>query len=236
MKRLKTQALLAWPWSTTLIGLLQIYVFTCERRAMNWGIIEFFMRDYAFNWASFAAHPLQQLPNLVSHTFLHANTAHITSNLIFFLLFAPAVEKALGHTAFAVGYFLWGGVSALTQGFFTPFSSGLIGASGAISGAAGAFFVLYPLRLPSIWFERAGASLGLRRIIPMTMIPAKVPAFFYIGLWFLSQMEGGFVSLRPDIYGLEVTTIGYWAHIGGFAAGAITVAPYVLLSQPTKDN
>jgi len=195
----------------------QIYVFLCERHALAWGILGPMFDDYSFHWVAFLDAPLQQLPSLVTCTFLHANVAHITSNLLFFLLFAPSVERTMGPLFFLAGYFVWGAAAALTQGFFSPYSNGLIGASGAISGAAGACFVLHPLRLPVSFLER-----WLGKWI------SRIPAFFFIGIWFLGQLQEGFRSLTPEALAGRITEIAYWAHVGGFGAGAVTVLPWIL--------
>jgi membrane associated rhomboid family serine protease len=203
-----------FPFAAATLAGLMIYTFTMEMHAFRWGIINHVMEDFAFAWTPFVSRPWPNLPRLLSHTFLHANTAHITGNLIFFALFAPAVERSTGHILFAVLYLIWGVSAACTQGFFEPYSSGMIGASGAISGAAGAYFVLYPLRTPP--------SLLMR---PFGKFVANIPAFFWIGLWFLAQLKGGFRSLAPDL--LPGERVAYWAHVGGFAAGALSVAPFL---------
>ena len=207
----------AFPFSAAALVGLMIYAFTKEMHAVRWGIMDHVMDDFAFAWGPFVAHPLANLPKLLSHTFLHANTAHITGNLIFFALFAPAVERATGHMLFIALYLLWGVAAACAQGFFEPFGSGMIGASGAISGAAGAYFVLHPLRTPP--------SLIMR---PFGKFASNIPAFFWIGIWFLAQLKGGYRSLAPDL--LPGERIAYWAHVGGFAAGALSVAPFLWMT------
>jgi membrane associated rhomboid family serine protease len=177
---------------------------------MVWGIAQDFFNDYSFNWLSFQASPWSEAPKLVTYVFLHADTAHIVGNLLFFFLFAPAVERAMGSLAFAVSYLLWGAVAALTQALFEPFSRGLIGASGAISGASGAYFVLFPLRVPPAF---VGRTLG--RVI------GRIPAFFLIGLWFVFQLRSGFAAVAPAMAD-QVTLVAHWAHVGGFTAGAIS--------------
>jgi len=219
------------PLSTFCIALIILLVFRAEQKAQFWGLGEFFMDDYAFNWHAFAAHPLLQLPRLISYSLLHGSTGHMTGNLVFFAVFAPVVEKTMGSLLFFVSYFLWGALAALMQGFFTPFSGGLLGASGAISGVMGAFIVLYPLHTPE-WMEKIWKSARIGGLSILSGIPAKIPAYFYIGLWFVFQMRGGFISLRPDIFPQGVTLIGYWAHIGGFAAGALSAAPFIF--KPTR--
>ncbi len=193
------------PWASLGIAATQLYVFLLEQRALRWGLLNTMVDDYAFRWSGFIQQPLVELPRLLSCTFLHANGSHLLGNLVFFLLFASAVEKAMGPLWFVAGYFVWGAVAALTQGFFSPFDSGLIGASGAISGVAGAFFVLFPLAKPV----------------------HKIPAFFLIGLWFVSQLNDGFRLLLPDPLEDHAARVAYWAHIGGFAAGALSVFPLI---------
>ncbi|MBV9080469.1 MAG: rhomboid family intramembrane serine protease [Elusimicrobia bacterium] len=199
------------PIASFTLAAIMIYAFGMEKHAMEWGIINRLMNDFSFAWVPFRDDPWNNFPRLLSHTFLHANTAHITGNLIFFLLFAPAVEQATGHLLVVVLYFLWGIAAAVTQGFFEPYASGLVGASGAISGAAGAYFVLFPLRTPIRWLGRFLAGL---------------PAFFWIGLWFIAQLKGGYRSLLPDV--LPGEKVAYWAHVGGFAAGAVSVGPLII--------
>jgi membrane associated rhomboid family serine protease len=212
-----------WPVPVTtlvLVGLM-FYAFGMELHAFRWGIIGHVMDDFAFAWPRFLEDPLSQLPRLLSHTFLHANQAHIVGNVVFFLIFAPAVERTFGHLLFAVCYLIWGVAAACTQGFFEPFGSGMIGASGAISGAAGAYFVLFPLQTPPTLLMR-----------PFGRFAASIPAFFWIGLWFLAQLKGGYRSLAPDL--LPGEAIAYWAHVGGFAAGALSAAPFVMASKKKR--
>jgi len=204
------------PWVTFLLVLAQGLVYLWEKGAMNVGVLGYLIDDYDFNWSLFIESPFGQSPRLISHAFFHANGEHLVSNVVFFLLFGPAIEKRLGPSLFFVYYFVWGAVGALTQGVFSPYSPGLIGASGAISGAAGAFFVLYPLKTPSEFLSFMFGGI-LRRI----------PAFIWIGLWFVNQLRLGVTSLLPTQLSDHISQVGYWAHIGGFAAGALTVVPLV---------
>ncbi len=211
---LESRSRFAFPVSSVVIAAIAVFAFRMEMHAARWGFIERVMEDFSFSWTPFLQHPWANLPKMLSHMFMHANTEHITGNLIFFALFAPAIERCTGHLLFIVFYLLWGVAAACAQGFFQPFSGGMIGASGAISGAAGAYFVLYPLRTPP--------SLLMR---PFGKFASNIPAFFWIGLWFLGQLKGGFRALAPDLFPVE--HVARWAHIGGFAAGALTMAPFV---------
>ena len=197
-----------FPWVSLFLVVVHVLFFIWERQAIRMGLTPLLSDDFAFQWTRFLSDPLSQCPTLLSHTFLHADAAHLIGNLLFFLLFGPAVEKALGSFPFFVGYLFWGAAAAITQGSFSPFSSGLIGASGAVSGAAGAFFVLYPLKTPFL----------------------RVPAFLLVGGWFLLQIGLGYYDVQaPSLYE-KSTQIGYWAHAGGFAAGALTIIPFLVKS------
>jgi membrane associated rhomboid family serine protease len=204
------------PLATIVLVGIMAYAFGMERRALEWGIINEILTDFHFSWAEFRAAPWANVPRLLSHTFLHANESHIIGNVVFFAIFAPAVERAMGHLWFAFLYMVWGVAAAVAQGFFEPFALGMIGASGAISGAAGAYFVLFPLKMPPSFLNRL-----LGRWL------THVPAFFWIGLWFVAQLEGGFRAVLPDLAPGEMAQVAYWAHIGGFAAGSLSAAPFV---------
>jgi membrane associated rhomboid family serine protease len=94
-----------------------------------------------------------------------------------------------------------------------------VGASGAIAGVMGAYIVLFP---------RATVAV----IIPILFfIPFPVPAFFVIGLWFLVQLFNGFASLGPSTVGAG-GGIAYFAHIGGFVAGAFLVNFFAIRRRP----
>lgn len=214
-----------WPWMTIGLVALQVFVFSLEKRAMRWRFIDLLMHDYALSGANIAVNFWGELPRFISHTFLHANESHLIGNMVFFLLFAPAVERTVGSLTFLVCYFVWGIAAALTQVFFSPFTAQLIGASGAISGAAGAFFVLFPLRMPVTFLNPlVGKAVS------------KVPAFFFIGLWFLGQLHDGFRALMPDPLSSQLARVATWAHVGGFAAGAISIVPYIFFKKSGGGN
>ncbi len=215
----------ALPLGTIALVAIMFYAFAMERRARDWGILNTIIDDLGFSWIAFQAHPLANIPRLLSHSFLHANESHIIGNVIFFVLFAPAVEREMGHFMFLFLYLVWAAVSACTQGYFEPYSNGLIGASGAISGALGAYFVLFPLRTPRSFLTRY-----------MGRFIAGIPAFFWVGLWFLAQLKGGFRLILPEMAPGETTNVAYWAHVGGFAVGALSAWPFVWIKpQPKAD-
>lgn len=214
----KPQPLNQWrpTWGTYLITVLLVSVYMAERHAMAWGIMNSFLDDYAFQWTGFLSDPFSNAPKLISYIFLHADTSHLVGNLTFFLLVAPAVERVIGFISFGLLFVTAGIVSALTNGYFEPFTSYVIGASGAISGVMGAYFVLFPLHTP--WPSSRWGGQFLRAI----------PAFFWIGLWLLVQIKSGFHLLMPEAMGGEVESVAYWAHAGGFVFGGLAMLPAII--------
>lgn len=148
---------------------------------------------------------------IFSAMFIHGSWIHLLGNMLFLWIFGDNVEDAMGHVLYAIFYLLVGVAGALTHGFVDPNAlTPAIGASGAIAGVMGAYIVLFP---------RATVSV----IIPfLFFIPFPLPAFLLIGFWFLAQVFSGFSSLGVDAVGAG-GGIAYFAHIGGFVAGALLV-------------
>jgi membrane associated rhomboid family serine protease len=144
----------------------------------------------------------------LSSMFLHGGWLHLIGNMWFLWLFGNNVEDSMGRVRYVVFYLLCGLAAAGTQMFLNP-SSGvpMVGASGAISGVMGAYVLLYP---------RVRVHVLLILIIFITTI--RLPAWVMLGYWFLLQLAGGASSL-----GAQEGGVAFWAHVGGFAAGAILV-------------
>ena len=146
---------------------------------------------------------------LVTSMFLHGSWLHLGGNMLYLWIFGDNVEDAMGHGRFVVFYLLTGVVAALVHVATQPASTiPLIGASGAIAGVLGAYLVLYPrarvLTLVFfIWFFRL----------------AELPAVLVLSLWFLLQLYQGVAALGAS----GVATVAFWAHVGGFIAGAVLV-------------
>ena len=132
--------------------------------------------------------------------FLHANLMHLLGNMIFLLVFGAGVEEALGAARYALYYLFWGIVATATHIFVDPSSIvPILGASGAIGGVLGAYFMLYPANKVEI-------------IIPVFFfVSTVVSAWVLLGLWFVWQV------LIPQ------QNVANWAHAGGFLAGMLTV-------------
>jgi len=147
----------------------------------------------------------QQVFSLLSFMFLHGGFLHLLSNMWFLYIFGNNVEDRLGHLRYIFFYLLCGLASGLVHlllnlGLNIP----TIGASGAIAGVMGAYFILYP-------------RSRILTLIPIFFIPyfIEIPAFFFLGFWLIMQI------LQAAGTDAHVSGIAWWAHIGGFVFGII---------------
>ncbi len=151
---------------------------------------------------------LPELATLITSQFIHGGWLHILGNMLFLWIFGNNVEDELGHGKFLFFYLTCGVLAALTQWFFSANSAvPSLGASGAIAGVMGAYIVRFPLA---------------QVLTLVSIFPLRVPAFIFLGIWFVQQALYSFASLevRTNI-GMESGGIAYWAHAGGFVFGAI---------------
>ncbi|MFK7886819.1 MAG: rhomboid family intramembrane serine protease [Gammaproteobacteria bacterium] len=145
---------------------------------------------------------------VVTSMFMHGGWMHLIGNMWFLWIFGDNVEDAMGRVRFAVFYLLCGLAAAAVQvmadsGSVVP----MVGASGAIGGVMGAYIVLYP---------RVHVHMFL--IFGFFFTTVAVPAVAMLGYWLLVQLLGGVSSLGATGGG-----VAFWAHVGGFAAGAALV-------------
>jgi membrane associated rhomboid family serine protease len=140
--------------------------------------------------------------------FLHGGWLHILGNMWFLHIFGDNIEDRLGHIKYLFFYLLSGIGAAFTQVALNPASGvPMVGASGAIAGVMGAYVFLYP---------RARIVTLIPIIVFLQVI--ELPAFVFLGLWFVLQIFSGLTSLG---IGADAGGVAWWAHIGGFAAGAL---------------
>ncbi|MGB9683175.1 MAG: rhomboid family intramembrane serine protease [bacterium] len=144
-----------------------------------------------------------------SAIFIHGGWYHILSNMLYLWIFGDNVEDRMGHFRYLIFYLLCGFTSSIAH-IVTNMSSTIptIGASGAISGVLGAYFVIFPE-------ARVMTLLPLGFFLQITAIPA----FLFLGFWFISQTLNGVASLAARTY--ITGGIAWWAHIGGFLTGII---------------
>ncbi len=151
--------------------------------------------------------PIPAWLTIFTSMFMHGGFAHILGNMWFLWIFGDNVEDHLGHGLYLLFYLLAGVGAALLQFLVNPVSDvPMVGASGAISGVLGAYFIMFPgARIVSLfwyfWFIQTIA----------------IPAYIYLGYWALIQFLAGMVSLGAGAKG----GVAFWAHIGGFIVGLI---------------
>ena len=188
---------------------------TLELFIKNYGVIP--ARFFSLNIDIFS----RSYPFITS-LFLHGSWVHLLGNMWFLWIFGNNIEDRMGHFRFSIFYLVCGIASGLMHTYINPQSSiPTIGASGAISGILGAYFVLYP-------FAR------VLTLVPIFFIYfVRLPAFFFLGLWFLLQFFSGASSILSG----ETMTggVAWWAHIGGFASG-IVLLPFFLIGRKRSNK
>ena len=146
---------------------------------------------------------------LFTSMFMHGGWLHIGGNMLFLFIFGDNIENAYGHVKYAIFYLVCGIIAGLAHVLSDPTSIvPSLGASGAISGVLAAYVVLFP-RNP----VRVLLTLGIILLRPIT-----VPAFVMIGLWAVLQFINGLGAIGVSA---QTAGVAYWAHIGGFIAGAV---------------
>ena len=152
--------------------------------------------------------PGRQAGNILTSMFMHGSWMHLIGNMWFLWLFGNNIEDAMTRPRFVVFYLGCGLAAALAQVWTNPTSVvPMVGASGAISGVMGAYLILYPR--VRVW-----------AIIPLGIILTRVtiPAWGMLLYWAFIQLVSGVSTV-----GAEGGGVAFWAHIGGFVAGAILV-------------
>lgn len=145
---------------------------------------------------------------LVTAMFLHGGWIHLLGNMLYLWIFGDNVEDRLGRGKFLALYLAAGIIGSLVQIRANPLAAEpIIGASGAIAGVLGAYFVSYP---------KAKVLTLLPIFFFFTFI--EIPAFIFLFIWFFTQWLSGFITL-----GVAGNMVAWWAHIGGFVTGAVGV-------------
>ena len=164
--------------------------------------------------AADARAPREALLTLFTSQFLHAGLLHLGGNMLFLWVFGRAVEDRLGSPVFLVFYLLAGAVAGLVQCLFSAGESvPLIGASGAIAGVLGLYFIAYP----TAW---------VRVLMPVLFFfwTFDLPAVLVLAFWFVSQFFNGMAAITHA--SRATGDVAVWAHVAGFAVGAAS-APFL---------
>lgn len=147
--------------------------------------------------------------NILTSMFLHGGWFHILSNMWILIIFGDNVEDRLGSVRYLIFYLLSGVAAAFLQVYLDPASTvPMIGASGAIAGVLGAYLILFP-------------QARIASLVPIIFIFTiiEIPAIIFLGFWFISQLFSGWMALQ----GADASGIAWWAHVGGFIFGILTV-------------
>ena len=148
------------------------------------------------------------LPTLTS-MFLHGSWMHVIGNMWFLWIFGDNIEDHLGHFKYLLFYLLSGLGAAFAQLILNPHSRvPTVGASGAIAGVLGAYFLLYPRAKVLIWF-------------PIFFL-FYLPAWVTLGYWFAMQFVSGAATSIAN-YSETRGGVAFWAHVGGFVAGIVLI-------------
>jgi hypothetical protein len=144
---------------------------------------------------------------VVTSMFLHASWLHLLSNMMALWIFGDNIEGYLGHFRYLLFYLAGGVIAAAIHVLFNPSSSvPTVGASGAIAGVMGAYFLLFP-------------SARVLTLVPLVFVFFTwLPAWLVLGYWFVVQFLGG-AATSLATGSQSAGGIAFWAHVGGFVAG-----------------
>lgn len=207
------------PFITWGIILACVLAFLWElslRDRMDAALLVFGFTPASF-FSNYAPGGVGQVPawlTIFTSLFLHGSVLHIAGNMLYLWIFGNNVEDAMGHARYVLFYFVSGVAAALTMAYIDPASQvPLVGASGAISGVLAAYVLLFP---------RARVTV----IVPLGFIflPFRITAIWVVGFWFVLQL------LMAAAGHADQPGVAWWAHVGGFAAGAI-LTPFLKSSE-----
>ena len=157
--------------------------------------------------------PISVYITLLTSMFMHAGFAHIAGNMLYLWIFGDNIENRIGHGRYLLFYLVCGVLASLAQVAVTALTDGnmqipSLGASGAISGALGAYLALFPGRRVKVFFM---------------YFLQDMPALVVIGGWFVYQLVLGLGMLGEDGGG-----VAYGAHVGGFVAGFLLIRLFAI--------
>lgn len=195
----------SFPFVNYLIIFINIFVFIKQLLAPSF---EEFVYQYGFIPARFSPLEFEFYKHIFYSMWLHGGFFHIASNLWFLHIFGDNVEDRIGHIKYFLFYFSAGFAAAFLQ-YLVSIESviPMIGASGAISGVAGVYFVL---------FRRSTIEALVPDFFGFLHI-VELPSWFFLGYWFLVQVFSGLGSLVT--FDINQGGVAWFAHIGGFVWG-----------------
>ena len=162
----------------------------------------------------------EPLITAVTSMFIHGGVWHVAGNMLYLFIFGAAVEDRMGSARYLTFYFAAGIAAALATVWIAPESMvPVIGASGAIAGVLGAYFILYP----------RGRILTILPIFIFIQF-VEIPAVIYLLFWFAVQLYAG---LEQAGGAGAMGGVAWWAHVGGFMFG-VGVGPLLAINRPIR--
>jgi len=210
------------PYVTYFIIALNVVVFLFElsvgaqsQRALNGLIFQFGVVPQHFERA-LAGSAGYDLPGLtitiLTSMFLHGGWLHVIGNMWFLWIFGDNIEDHLGHFPYLLFYLVSGFAASVTH-ILLNFGSNVpsVGASGAIAGVMGAYFVLYP-------------KARVLTLVPLIIFFTFwwLPAWIFLGFWFVLQFLSG-TATSIAVTSSGTGGVAFWAHVGGFVAGIVLI-------------
>lgn len=186
--------------------LIYFYEFTLGKSIESF-IAQFGLTPVRFFWGLHHNLPDAVIP-VFSSMFLHGDWFHVLSNMWFLYIFGDNVEDRTGHVGYLAFYLLCGVGAALSQTFFFRTSTiPMVGASGAIAGVLGAYFLLFP-------------HSRILTLVPIFIFLQliEIPAVIFLIFWFVIQFISGAMMSSGSQGG-----VAWWAHIGGFVFGMLLI-------------
>ena len=186
-----------------------------------WAIVPAELTD---SFGGRAVNPVGEWFTLISSQFLHGGFAHLGGNMLYLWIFGNNIEDKLGHSRFVVFYLTCGALAGLAQWIFAPQSVvPTLGASGAIAGVMGAYIIRFP-------------KAQILTLVPLFLFitTIRIPAVFFLGLWFVQQAFYGVASLGANA-DIGAGGVAYRAHAGGFIFGVI-LGPLMGLYSDKPDS
>jgi membrane associated rhomboid family serine protease len=200
------------PFINYFLIALNLLIFFFESTLPQRSLVGFEFRFAFFprhveGWLSGSLPAAYALVPFFSSMFLHASWMHVIANMWYLRIFGDNVEDRLGHFGYLIFYLLCG-LGANLVHFLFNFNSALpsVGASGAIAGVMGAYFILYPRARVLTWW---------------IIFVFWLPAWLVLGFWFLGEFLSASASLFTSSTG--VGGVAFWAHVGGFVTGVLLI-------------
>lgn len=207
------------PFVTAALIAVNVAVFIYQLTLGLGGIEEFIYRTAAIpveitTRLDIGPQAVVPLPfTLLTAMFVHGGLLHIGGNMLFLWIFGDNVEDRFGHFVFLLFYLAAGVAASMVHIMLEPRSAvPMVGASGAIAGVLGAYFLIFPR-----------AQVNTLVILPLYISMVRLPALIFLGFWFFFQVLNTGVSTSGG-------GVAWYAHIGGFVAGVAAALVYKLLA------